>query len=328
MPGMNGVELAQAIRNAPSLRLSRLVMLTSTATHREEARQAAIDAYLTKPVRRAALLETVADVFTPRAERGAPVAVEEAPEPAAGPGARVLVAEDNEVNQLVIRGMLDKRGFACDIASDGLEALAKLDRGTYAAVLMDIQMPEIDGFEATARIRGRETGGERLPIIAMTASAMEGDRERCLQAGMDDYLSKPLRPDRLDAVLERWLGPAGAGAAAVDGAADGAGLVDAGRVQRFKADYPKIVDRLVALFADATPPLLEQLSNAVHGGDDDGVRRLAHKLKGSCQNVGATKMAALCRALEEPDAYATPLVDELQASYPPTLAEIKAALSA
>jgi HPt (histidine-containing phosphotransfer) domain-containing protein len=145
---------------------------------------------------------------------------------------------------------------------------------------------------------------------------------------MDDYLSKPLRPDRLDAVLERWLGPAGAGAAAVDGAADGAGLVDAGRVQRFKADYPKIVDRLVALFADATPPLLEQLSNAVHGGDDDGVRRLAHKLKGSCQNVGATKMAALCRALEEPDAYATPLVDELQASYPPTLAEIKAALSA
>jgi two-component system, sensor histidine kinase and response regulator len=145
---------------------------------------------------------------------------------------------------------------------------------------------------------------------------------------MDDYISKPLRPDQLDAVLERWLGHAGARA---DGAAaDGDGrhaLIDAGRVRRFKADYPEIVDRLVALFADATPPLLEQLSNAAHTGDDEGVRRLAHKLKGSCQNVGATRMATLCRALEEPDVRAAPLAEELQAAYPPTLAEIKAALA-
>jgi PAS domain S-box-containing protein len=327
MDGMNGVELAQAIRRTPSLQLSRLVMLTSTATHRAEAREAMIDAYLTKPVRRAALLETVADVFVPRAEREAPVTEVPAAEPAPAPrGARVLVAEDNPVNQLVIQGMLDKRGYVCDIASDGAEALAKLETGEHAAVLMDVQMPEIDGFEATARIRARETGDEHLPIIAMTASAMEGDRERCLQAGMDDYIAKPLRPDQLDAVLERWLGRA----APVDETASAAGngnlLVDAGRVRRFKADYPAIVDRLVALFADATPPLLEQLSNAVHTGDDEGVRRLAHKLKGSCQNVGATRMATLCRQLEEFDAPATPLVDELQAAYPPTLAEIKAAL--
>ena len=99
--------------------------------------------------------------------------------------------------------MLEKRGFACDIAANGREALARLESGEYAAVLMDVQMPEIDGFEATARIREGETGDRHLVVVAMTASAMEGDRERCLQAGMDDYISKPLRPDRLDAVLER-----------------------------------------------------------------------------------------------------------------------------
>ncbi|HEY6695825.1 MAG TPA: response regulator [Solirubrobacteraceae bacterium] len=325
MPGMNGVELAQAIRKAPSLRLARLVMLTSTATHRSAAREAEIDAYLTKPVRRAALLETVAEALTPHSERPTPVAdAPPVPEPAAAPpGVRVLVAEDNPVNQLVIRGMLDKRGYVSDLVANGREALAVLERGEHAVVMMDIQMPEIDGFEATARIRARETAGQHLPIIAMTASAMEGDRERCLQAGMDDYISKPLRPDELDAVLERWLGHAGLG---VDGGGGRNGLIDAGRIRRFKVDYPEIADRLVAMFADATPPMLEQLSNAVHSSDDDAVRRLAHKLKGSCQNVGATKMATLCRSLEEPDARAGPLADELQAAYRPTLAEITAAL--
>jgi two-component system sensor histidine kinase/response regulator len=243
------------------------------------------------------------------------------------PTARVLVAEDNPVNQLVIQGMLDKRGFASEIASNGRDALSKLERGDYAAVLMDVQMPEIDGFEATGRIRARETGDGHLPIIAMTAGAMEGDRERCLQAGMDDYIAKPLRPDQLDAVLERWLGRGEPSEQAAAPSAEN-GLVDAGRVLRFKTDYPQIVDRLVALFEDATPPLLQELSNAVHAGDDEAVRRLAHKLKGSCQNVGATRMAALCRALEEPDARAAPLADELSATYPPTLAEIRAALAA
>jgi two-component system sensor histidine kinase/response regulator len=328
MQGMNGVELAHAIRRAPSLRLARLVMLTSTASHSVDAREADIDAYLTKPVRRAALLETVAGVFAQR--DGQAVVPADASTPAGtphpAPAARVLVAEDNAVNQLVIQGMLDKRGYACDIVANGREALAQLERGVHAAVLMDVQMPEIDGFEATARIRERETGADHLPIIALTASAMEGDRERCLQAGMDDYISKPLRPDQLDAVLERWLGHTGAGGEPASSNGDRNGLIDVGRVRRFREDYPDIVDRLVALFADSTPPLLEQLTNAVHASDDDAVRRLAHKLKGSCQNVGAVRMATLCRSLEERDARAVPLADELQAVYPATLAEIRATL--
>ena len=329
MPEMDGIALAEAIRKAPSLRLARLVLLTSTATHRADAEAAQIDAYLTKPVRRAALLETIADVMTPAEERDAPVADVPERAPAAAAGTRVLVAEDNPVNQLVIQGMLDKRGYVTDVVADGREALARLESGEHAAVLMDVQMPELDGFETTARIRAGETDGRRLPIIAMTAGAMEGDRERCLAAGMDDYIAKPLRPDELDAVLERWLGhrPARDGRAAAGNGDRRDGLVDAGRVRRFKADYPDIAERLVALFADSTPPVLEQLSNAVHTQDDETVRRLAHKLKGSCQNVGATKMAALCRSLEEPGVRAAPLADELQAAYRPTVAELTRALA-
>jgi PAS domain S-box-containing protein len=323
MDGMNGLDVARAIRRTPSLQLARLVMLTSVAGH-GVVDEADVDACLTKPVRRAALLETVAGVFTERHEIPA-----DAPAPAPAPDfvARVLVAEDNPVNQLVIQGMLDKRGYASEIVANGREALDRLAHGGHAAVLMDVQMPELDGIEATARIRAQESRGEHLPIIAMTASAMEGDRERFLEAGMDDYISKPLRPDELDAVLERWLGGAPAPPRAAAGNGAGGELIDAGRVERFRADYPEIADRLVALFADTTPPLLEQLSNAVHSGDDDAARKLAHKLKGSCQNVGATRMAALCRSLEEPGARGGPLVDQLAAVYPATLAEIRAILS-
>ena len=240
----------------------------------------------------------------------------------------MLVAEDNPVNQLVIQGMLDKRGYACDIVANGREALDHLARGGHAAVLMDVQMPELDGLEATSRIRAQEGADEHLPIIAMTANAMEGDRERFLEAGMDDYISKPLRPDQLDAILERWLGNGAPAppAAATTGNGAGSSLIDAGRVQRFRDDYPEIADRLVALFADTTPPLIEQISNAIHGGEDDAVRRLAHKLKGSCQNVGATRMGTLCRRLEQPDTRAVALVDELASIYPATLAEIRAAI--
>jgi two-component system, sensor histidine kinase and response regulator len=242
--------------------------------------------------------------------------------------ANVLLVDDRPENLLALEGILDPLGQNLLYAHSGEDALRQLLHHDVAVILLDVQMPELDGFEATAQIRARESGGERVPIIAMTASAMEGDRERCLDAGMDDYIAKPLRPDELDAVLERWLGhspPRG------DRNGDAAGdrrhaLVDAGRIRRFKADYPEIAGRLLALFSDTTPPLLEQLSNAVHASDDETVRRLAHKLKGSCQNIGATRMTVLCRSLEESGAHAAPIADELHAAYRPTLAAIKAAL--
>jgi CheY-like chemotaxis protein len=321
MPQMDGLDLAEAIRQAPSLRGARLVMLTSTGDHRERARDLGIDGYLTKPVRRARLLEAVADVASPADPE--PVAMS----PARASGVRILVAEDNEVNQLVIETMLAKRGFAVDVANDGGEALAKLAHATYAAVFMDCQMPNVDGYEATGRIRAQERDGEHLPVIAMTAHAMAGDRERCLDAGMDDYLSKPLRPEALDAVLERWLGmaPAHVEEPAVEVATDA--LIDAARMRTFRDDYPDIVDQLVDLFVQSTPPLLDELRAAYEGEDHDELKRTAHKLKGSCQNIGATFMATLCRSLETAEDDLGDTLAELDGAFPPTEAAIRRALT-
>ena len=332
MPEMDGLDLAAAIGQAPSLRGARLVMLTSTGDHRVRARELGVAAYLTKPVRRARLLETVAEAArAPREDPGGPEPAARQPAPAApaeSAGLRVLVAEDNEVNQLVIETMLSKRGFAVDLANDGSEALAKLAHDTYAAVFMDCQMPNLDGYAATGRIRAQEAGGERLPVIAMTAHAMKGDREKCLDAGMDDYLSKPLRPAALDEVLERWLGlapAAPAGPPLAEAAVDA--LVDEARMRTFRDDYADIVDQLVDLFLSSTPPLLDELQTAADAGDRDELGRVAHKLKGSCQNIGATFMATLCRSIEADDGDVRGTVDELGAALAPTETAIRRALA-
>jgi PAS domain S-box-containing protein len=309
MPGMDGFELAAAILDLPALRDTRLVMLASTGDHRARAREVGIATYLTKPVRRESLLEAVAGAR--RDEPDVPAA------PVSTTALRVLIAEDNEVNQLVIEKMLTKRGVEVDIANDGVEALAKLATGAYAAVFMDCQMPNLDGYSTTARIRERERAGERMPVIAMTAHAMKGDRERCLEAGMDDYLSKPLRPEALDEVLARWLGFAPATEA----------LIDAARMRTFRDDYPDIVDQLLELFLSSTPPLLDELREAVGASDDDAMRRTAHKLKGSCQNIGATFMATLCRSIETGDGDAAATVAELESALALTETAIRQALA-
>ncbi len=331
MPEMDGLDLAAAIRQAPSLRAARLVMLTSTGDHRVRARELGVSAYLTKPVRRARLLETVAETAPAIVETFAiPPAPAAAPTPAAppsGPSVRVLVAEDNEVNQLVIETMLAKRGFAVDLAGDGAEALAMLAHGDYSAVFMDCQMPNLDGYAATGRIRASEEAGARLPVIAMTAHAMKGDRERCLDAGMDDYLSKPLRPEALDEVLERWLGlaPDGAPAAAAQEAAI-EGLIDEARMRTFRDDYPDIVDQLLDLFLSSTPPLLDELRVAAEVDDRDELKRAAHKLKGSCQNIGATFMTTLCQSIEAADGDALDTVAQLSEALASTETAIRRAI--
>jgi two-component system, sensor histidine kinase and response regulator len=324
MPEMDGLDLAAAIGQAPSLRSARLVMLTSTGDHRGRARELGIEAYLTKPVRRGRLLATVADQAC-EPEPATP-ALATAPE-----GLRVLVAEDNPVNQLVIETMLFKRGFTVDIAGDGAEALAKLAHGRYAAVFMDCQMPNVDGYEATARIRAQERVEERLPVIAMTAHAMAGDRERCLAAGMDDYLSKPLRPELLDEVLERWLGvtvPEIADDEADDRDEAIDALIDSARMRTFREDYPDIVEQLLQLFVDSTPELLEELRAAVDGGDADERRRAAHKLKGSCQNIGATFMATLCLELERDEVDPVATLAQLDDAFLSTQAALRRELTA
>jgi PAS domain S-box-containing protein len=213
MPGMDGLELARHIKADPALSGVRLIMLTSLGVRgqRQQACDAGIEGYLVKPVRLSQLHDCLARVMAaPRPSPSAP------PKPAARPerrrpaahGPRVLLAEDNAVNQALALRLLEKLGCRVDVVSNGREAVAAVAGGDYALVFMDCQMPEMDGFEATVAIRQREAGCRRVPIIALTASAMQGDREACLAAGMDDYLSKPLGQRDMERMLRRWQGSA------------------------------------------------------------------------------------------------------------------------
>ena len=207
MPGMSGIELAREIRSDRDLAALPLVMVTGFAErcHEIEAREAGIAGYLTKPVRQTDLGECVSRVLARQGTAVASDAAEPAPQQRERSATRILVAEDNLVNQKVAQLMLERLGYSVRVVSNGVEALAALEREPFDVVLMDCQMPEMDGFETTTEIRRREGGFAHHPIIAMTASAMQGDRERCFVVGMDDYIAKPVQPAALDRVLQRWL---------------------------------------------------------------------------------------------------------------------------
>jgi PAS domain S-box-containing protein len=214
MPEMDGLELARQIKADPTLAGVRLILLTSLGLRgqREQARAAGVDGYLVKPVRQSQLYDCLVTVMAAPAP-GPPAPPRPAADsgrrpPLVARGPRVLLAEDNVVNQRLALRMLEKLGCRVDVVDNGREAVAAVRRGRYALVFMDCQMPEMDGFEATAAIRQGETGSGRVPIIALTASAMQGDREACLAAGMDDYLSKPLGQHDLERMLRRWQGKA------------------------------------------------------------------------------------------------------------------------
>jgi CheY-like chemotaxis protein/signal transduction histidine kinase len=226
---------------------------------------------------------------------------------------RVLVVDDSEINRHVACGMLQKLGYVADEAASGREALDAVARTAYAAVLMDGHMPEMDGFQTTAAIREREAGASHIPVIALTARAMRGDRERCLAAGMDDYVAKPFRAPELDAALRRHvrsaLPPAFAfvGSGAINGVAgpDGAGMptdTSAGpppehrRARRARRPDPP--PELIALFIREVPRHLAALDAAIAGGDAHALKETAHRLKSEAGMVGADKMLTLCEQLE------------------------------
>jgi CheY-like chemotaxis protein len=213
MPGMDGFGLVERIRQRPELSAATIMMLTS-AGHRgdgERCRDLGVAAYLLKPVRQSELREAIARVLSAREQIGAiPLVTRYSLANAREPGAslRVLVAEDNAVNQLLISRMLEKRGHQVSVARNGHAALAAIEKERYDLVLMDVQMPEMDGLEVTVAVRKQEKergDGSHQAIVALTAHAMKGDRELCRAAGMDDYLTKPIRPQELDSLLERYV---------------------------------------------------------------------------------------------------------------------------
>ncbi len=210
MPDMNGFALVECIRQKPELSTATIMMLTS-AGHRGDAarcQELGVVAYLLKPIRQSELREAIARVLGAKEQKGAiPLitrySLYDEREPSAS--LRVLLTEDNPVNQRLATRLLEKRGHHVTVARNGREALVVLEKETFDLVLMDLQMPEMDGFEATAAIREQEKGsGKHHQIVALTAHAMKGDREKCLAAGMDGYLTKPIRPPELDEILARY----------------------------------------------------------------------------------------------------------------------------
>ena len=220
MPGMNGLELARAIKADSAIASVELILLTSISQdyHSETMHRHGISAHLTKPVRQSQLYDCIASALGAQSGKNPQLMSESSDGDKANAflGARVLLAEDQPVNQEVARCMVESFGCRVEVASNGQEALDALSKTPYDLVLMDCQMPELDGYAATRIFRERETqkaknqSGQaqairRTPIIAMTAHAMQGDREQCIASGMDDYLSKPFSRDRLFALLKRWL---------------------------------------------------------------------------------------------------------------------------
>jgi two-component system, sensor histidine kinase and response regulator len=320
MPGMDGIELASSIKAEPAIAPTQLILLTSTGLRgeAEQARRVGFAAYLTKPVRQSKLYDAIATVMEALPVHDVPIVTTHSIERARAHArerrrrAHVLVAEDNAVNQKVAVRMLERLGYQADVVANGLEALEALSRVRYAAVLMDVQMPEMDGYEATAEIRRLEEGQDRrTPIIAMTANAMQGDREQALEAGMDDYVPKPVKADELEAVLDRWVSKPNEAEASVLEAGDASASredseenpldrsVFAGLRELQDEGEPDILNELIELFLTDVPPQLAALREAVEAGDAHSVERIAHTLKGSCGNMGAVRMEAICAELEE-----------------------------
>ena len=305
MPELDGIALAREVRADPALSSTPLLLLSSSFDDRHAARAAGIDMQLPKPVRREKLFDALVSIVRP----------DRSPTPvrprrqSAGNGRRpvVLVAEDNAVNQMVATRFLEKRGIDVRLATNGREAVNALMTDTFDLVLMDCQMPEMDGYEATKEIRRAEGGQRHTPIVAMTAHSMQGDRDRCLAVGMDDYLSKPLDTRAFDGALSRWVGDLGQTEeavapeqAAVAEVGSSEGGVDPAALERLREQIASgdALEHIVALFRSQTPEKLEKLGASVGSGDRKAVTEAAHFLKGSAASLGAVRMAELCQQLE------------------------------
>jgi len=330
MPEMDGLTLACAIKADPALAAVRLVLLTSAGGGSEvqEATQIGITVTLTKPVRASQLYDGLATVLHV-AEDAPPAPVLSPPALVAAqtlPSGRVLLAEDNPVNQAVAMDMLESLGYQVTMAATGREAIAALSQAAYDVVLMDCQMPELDGLEATRMIRAQESPArhKHIPIIALTANAFAQDREACLAAGMDDYLSKPFTLDQLHAALARWLPPQTAAPLAPTAPtndapqasrapASSAAQTQAPSLRRTSPLDPKplnalrtlqhtgrsdVLGKVLRAYLQSAPPLLMALREAVAGSDAAAVRQAAHSLKSSSAQVGALAFSAHCKELE------------------------------
>jgi PAS domain S-box-containing protein len=317
MPGMDGQTLGRIIKEDETLRDTSLVMLSSVSARGDANRleKLGFASLLTKPLKRSHLCDCLTSLSGKSAPEphstkresethmpGVSQRVTSHSLTQVGEGnRRVLLAEDNTTNQKIAVHMLHKLGYSVDVAGNGREALDKVQENSYALVLMDIQMPEMDGLEATAAIRRRElTDGGHVPIVAMTAHAMKGDREHCLAAGMDDYISKPIISRDLAQVMDRVLSQALAQVPGESGQGE--------PIRQAAFDRDAFMDRLggeegiageiIGIFMEDAAQVIQDLKDALQNGDADAVARYGHKLKGAAANINAEAMRQAVHEIE------------------------------
>ena len=297
MPEMDGFEVARRIGATPNLGDATIMMLSSSGQYDEsnKCREVGIATHLTKPVDQRELLSAIARVLAREPGQRAALPPSMLPSEVPERRLRILLAEDNAVNQRLAASLLERRGHKVTIAANGREALTALDGQPFDVVLMDVQMPEMGGFEATAAIRALEAErkASRLPIIAMTAHAMKGDRERCLAAGMDEYLTKPLDPRQLCALVERMAG------GAATGHSGGELMSIPSEVLARVGGDRELLAEISRLFVDDAPRHLAKIREALSARDGEALRRAAHGLKGAAANFDAEGVVRAARALEE-----------------------------
>ncbi len=323
MPGSDSVQLGRTIKEESFLSGVRLVLMVPIGLQlgMGEAEDAGFAGFLSKPIKSSNLYDVLLETMDEK-NKGSAVSAEsrEKTEKNQFFDAYVLVAEDNPINLMVAQEMLETLGCRVDSAANGAEALAAVSRTTYDLVFMDCQMPEMDGYEATKTIRDNERKAgqatKRTVIIALTAFALAGDRDRCLAAGMDDYLTKPFDQEKLSIILARWAGatskePPGSTAAeetvssgdddAVDGAPE-ATVLDRQTLNNIcglqRSGESDVLAKVINIYLGHSPKFIETLRQAVEAGDVDGVVNAAHSMKSSSAIVGATKLAAQLKELE------------------------------
>ena len=310
MPGMSGFTVAEQIHATAPAGSIKIIVLSSIGQRGEGARSvtAGISAYLVKPVRKADLLDTVRMVLfdeTSQEDAAARLVTRHTiREARKNGGFRILLAEDDPINRQVALMMLGKYGHQVTVAENGAEAVALYRRQDFDIILMDVQMPEMDGFEATRSIRELSADKPCPPIIAMTAHALAGDRERCLAAGMDDYLSKPIKPESVSAAIARWTS-ADRAMPTQDVAQvpetpppTGAEPVQMAKALERAMGNAEFLEEMLGEFARRLPDYLSAIRTAVQQADADGLRQAAHRLKGAAANLSADEITEATSALE------------------------------
>jgi CheY-like chemotaxis protein/HPt (histidine-containing phosphotransfer) domain-containing protein len=319
MPGMDGFSLAEQIQQHPELAGLTLMMLSSADQQKDAARcrELGISAYLVKPVKPSELLDAITTALSTPAAKVQRLDLADRARPGPGTPAlpsrplHILLTEDNATNQMLAIALLEKQGHAVVVAGNGKEALAALERQPFDVVLMDVQMPEMDGFEATLLIRAKEEGtGIHIPIVAMTAHAMTGDRERCLEAGMDGYVSKPVQAKKLYQAIARLVATVAAPEADTPGAERAEAVFEKPTAAEPQTQVPlegppgAPLDRaallaqvggkedrlrkIIQVFLDESSHLMGEMRDAIASGDALRLRRPAHSLKGAVGIFGVT----------------------------------------